>query len=93
MKDKKHLLLPHFHRDTVAMKMKDTELNRIVEEKEMFRTKVEVLTKHNDEIKKEKASLSRIVIIENLMNSSLNKERNYWKKMLKDFWEPKRRVP
>ena len=58
MKDKKHLLLPHFHRDTAAMKMKDTELNRIVEEKEMFRTKVDVLTKHNDEVKKEKASLS-----------------------------------
>lgn len=58
MKDKKHLLLPHFHRDTASMKMKDTELNRIVEENEMFRTKVEVLTKHTDEMRKEKASLS-----------------------------------
>lgn len=58
LKDKKHLLLPHFHRDTASMKMKDTELNRIIEEKEMFRNKVEVLTKHNDDIKKEKASLS-----------------------------------
>lgn len=60
MKDKRHLLLPHFHRDTAAMRMKDTELNRIVEEKEMFMTKVEVLTKHYDQMKKEKGSLSNL---------------------------------
>lgn len=60
MKDKRHLLLPHFHRDTAAMRMKDTELNRIVEEKEMFMTKVEVLTKHYDLMKKEKGSLSNL---------------------------------
>lgn len=60
MKDKRHLLLPHFHRSTAAMIMKDTELNRIVEEKEKFKTKVDVLTDHYDMIRKEKATLSSL---------------------------------
>lgn len=60
MKDKRHLLLPHFHRNTAAMMLKDTELNRIVEEREQFKVKVDVLTNHYDLMRKEKASLSKL---------------------------------
>lgn len=58
MKDKKYLLLPHFQRNTAAMILKDKELDRIVEDKQKFRVKVEVLTGHYDEMRKENASLS-----------------------------------
>ena len=60
MKDKMHLLLPHFQRNTAAMLMKNIELNRIVEDKEKFRSKVEALTSHYDQTRKEKTGLSRI---------------------------------
>lgn len=85
MKDKRHLLLPHFHRNTAAMIMKDTELNRIIEEKEQFKTKVDVLITHYDQVKREKASLSKLLVKQNWTISSLNKERNFLKKMPRDF--------
>ena len=84
MKDKRHLLLPHFHRNTAAMIMKDTELNRIVEEKQQFKTKVDVLITHYDQVKKEKGSLSKLFFKQNWTISSLSKERNFWKKTHKD---------
>jgi hypothetical protein len=58
MKDKKHLLLPHYQRNTAAMLLKDRELNRIVRNDEKFSAKVDALTSHYEDIRKEKPTLS-----------------------------------
>lgn len=57
MKDKRHLLQPHYLRNTAAMLLKDTELNRIVRDDHRFNTKVTALVNHREEMKKEKPSL------------------------------------
>ena len=60
MKDKKHLLQPHYQRNTAAMLLKDTELNRIVKNDEKFGAKVDALTAHYEEVRQEKPSLSNL---------------------------------
>ena len=91
MRDKKHLLLPHFHRDTAATRMKDIELNRIVEEREMFKTKVDVLTNHYDMARKEKASLSKLASLQSSTSSSSTRGKSCWRKTLSGYWVPRRR--
>lgn len=48
---------PHFQVATAAMMMKDTELERIVQNDRRFRSKVEVLTKHYEENRQVRANL------------------------------------
>src|SRR3990167_5233518 len=50
---------PHFQVATAAMMMKDTELERIVQNDRRFRSKVEVLTKHYEENRQVRANLGR----------------------------------
>ena len=58
LKGKHNLLLPHFQRNTAAMLMKDIELERIVQNDKKFAAKVDVMTHHFDQVKKDKAGLS-----------------------------------
>ena len=62
LKGKRHLLLPHYHRETAAMLMKDTELDRIVQIDKKFQTKVGVLTQHYEHVKQERSKMSRQTI-------------------------------
>ena len=62
LKDKKHLLQPHYQRFTAAMALKDTELNRVVEKIEKFNVNVDALTQLKEERRKEKPSLSIILV-------------------------------
>jgi hypothetical protein len=50
----------HYREFTAAMKMKDTELERIVQLDKKFNTKVDALTHHYELMKKQRAKLSII---------------------------------
>ena len=47
----------HIHRPTAALLMKDTELNRIVDDDERFQQKVDRLLDHYNQSRQEKAGL------------------------------------
>jgi hypothetical protein len=50
---------PHFQVATAALMMKDTELERIVQNDRRFRAKVEVLTKHYEENRQVRGNLGK----------------------------------